>query len=412
MYQKRSAAYSRRMLLQKVIGRRTFLVGIAGAIACTASGGNRRAKIATVAVRDAQLWDGTGTSPRSGMTVAMLRETIIAIGRDEEIDLGRDTTVIDCAGAFVMPGIIDTHCHVTLTLVGREPLVAEWLRAGLTTIRDTGTIRQGTFLIRDLAKELGPAPRIIASGPIITVPGGYPITRPTIGEPISYPITTLDEATQAVNQVVDAGADFIKIAVEHGTPGGHLRENVGAPALNRPQVKAIVAAAHARGVSVSAHVTNYEELQIALAGGVDSMAHTPLDEIPTSVLQEMVTKGVTMTSTLNIWGGRPVVDEAMRNAQRFVAAGGQLAMGTDYPFQAQTGLPVEEMRFMESAGLTRSQVLLASTRDAARVCRRDDLGTIELGKRADLIVMQRDPLGDLNNLSSVSTVIQDGALIR
>lgn len=401
------------MLFRRVVGRRTFIAGIAGAIAYTTLVANRCAKLATVAVRNAQLWDGTGASPRTGMTVAMLRETIIAIGRDDEIDLGRDTTVIDCAGAFVMPGIIDTHCHVTLTLVNRQPLVADWLRAGLTTIRDTGTIRQGTFLIRDLAKELGPAPRIVASGPIITVPGGYPITRgPTIGEPISYPITTTDEATRAVNEVIDAGADFIKIAVETGTPGGHLNEDVGAPTLNQAQVRAIVAAAHARGVEVSAHVTNYSELQIALAGGVDSMAHTPLDVVPASALQEMVSKGVTMTSTLNIWGGRPFVDEAMSNVQRFVAAGGQLAMGTDYPFQEQPGMPVDEMLFMESAGLTRSQVLLASTRDAAKVCRRDDLGTIEHGKRADLIVVQQDPLKDLRNLTSVSTVIQEGVRIR
>lgn len=129
------------MFLQKIVGRRTFIAGIAGAIAYTTLVANRCAKLATVALRNAQLWDGTGTSPRSGMTVAMLRETIIAIGRDDEIDLGRDTTVIDCAGAFVMPGIIDTHCHVTLTLVNRQPLVADWLRAGLTTIRDTGTIK-------------------------------------------------------------------------------------------------------------------------------------------------------------------------------------------------------------------------------------------------------------------------------
>ena len=103
--------------------RRTFLAAMAGLVAYSALGANKCATLATLALRNARLWDGTGNPARDGMTVAILGHTIIAIGLDAEVDLGRDTQVIDCGGAFVMPGVIDAHCHVTLTLVQREPLV-------------------------------------------------------------------------------------------------------------------------------------------------------------------------------------------------------------------------------------------------------------------------------------------------
>lgn len=398
-------------MLRRRLSRRGFLAGVAAVTAYAAFGANKCATLATLALRNARLWDGTGAPPADGMTVAVLRDTIIAVGRDGEVELGRDTQVIDCAGAFVMPGVIDTHCHVTLTLVAREPLVNSWLRAGVTTIRDTGTIRQGPFLIRDLAKELGPSPRIIAAGPAITVPGGYPITRgPQIGEPISYPIASAEEAAPAVYTILDTGADFIKIAVETGYPNGHLLEDGGSPTLSLAEVRAIVAAAHARGVGVSAHVSNAAELNVALDGGVDSMAHTPLDAVSDKTLRAMVARGVTMTSTLNIWGTTDLT-AAKRNISQFVRLGGRLSMGTDYPFQTQPGMPIDELFQIFSAGLTEQEVLLASTRDAALVCRRNDLGTVELGKRADLLVLDGDPLTDLAAMLQVRRVLQDGAVI-
>ncbi len=394
------------LLLRSRISRRRLLALGAGALGIAVLGASKCATIATLALRNARLFDGTGAPPADGQTIAIRGDRIIVTGDDRDLVLGRDTEVIDCAGAFVMPGIIDTHVHVTETLIRREPLLPGWLRAGLTTLRDTGTIWQGPALLRSLAEQLGPAPRIVATGGIMTVPNGYPTSRGPTGIAGSLPVATPDDAVRGVNQTIDDGAQFIKIAVETGRPGGHLLEEYGEPTLSLEQVSAITGAAHARGVTVSAHVTNEWELRRALDGGVDAIAHTPLDRIPAELLQRMVAGAIPMTSTLNIWGAKPPV--AMENVRRLAAAGGIVAMGSDYPFQVHAGLPLDELRLMQEAGLTPAEVLVAATRNAAAVCRLADVGTVEPGRVADLIVVSGDPAKDVADLAYVSTVIQSG----
>lgn len=401
------------MTMYRHIGRRRFLALTAGAAALVGLGASKCATLATLALRDARLFSGSGSPPLDGVTVAMLGPTIIAVGRDADVDLGRDTNIIDCAGAFVMPGIIDTHVHVTEPLLRREMILPGWLRAGVTTIRDTGTIFQGPALLRDLVSQLGPAPRVIATGGIMTVTGGYPATRGGVGVAAALQVAGVQGAVDGVNMTLDAGAEFVKIAIEAG-PAGNLSEDAGWPTLTLDQIQAIVATAHARGASVTAHVTNEWELRRAIEGGVDGLAHTPLDDIPSDLLRALVDRKIPMTGTLNIWGTptNTVTANAQRNVAKLVKAGGIVAMGTDYPFQVHGGLPIEELKLMRDAGLTNQQVLLASTRDAAIACARPDLGTIEVGKVADMIVVDGDPLGNIAALTRVTSVIHDGVVVR
>lgn len=400
-----------RLSLNSGFSRRRFLGLAGGAIALGVLGVSKCAVNATMALRGARLFTGAHDFVIEGATVAIKDDRIVAVGRDADVVLGSGTNVIDCAGAFVMPGLIDTHTHVTLTLVNHDGLLPLWARAGLTTVRDTGTIKQGTFLIRQLASELPAAPRIIAAGPIMTVPGGYPSTRPTIGDPVSYYVVDANSALAGVNAILDEGAEFIKIAVETGYPGGQLLVDAGAPTLNAEEIAAIVAAAHMHSATVSAHVTNEWELRAALNGGVDAIAHTPLDTIPRDLIDVMVRRRVPMTSTLNIWGGGPPLLVAQKNIALFAAAGGIVAMGTDYPYQDVKGLPLDELELMRGAGLSATEVLIASTRNAAYVCNRPDLGTIEEGKTADIVIVEGDPTVDLADLGRVSTVIQAGRVI-
>lgn len=402
------------MLLNRQIGRRRFLALTAGAAALIGLGSSACVNAATLALRNARLFSGTGLPPKSDMTVAMLGPTIIAVGRDAEMDLSRDTKVIDCRGAFVMPGIIDTHVHVTEPLLRREMILPGWLRAGVTTIRDTGTIFQGPALLRDLVSQLGPAPRVIATGGILTVTDGYPATRGGVGVAAALQVAGVQGAIDGVNMTLDAGGEFIKIAVETGIPGGRLLEDAGSPTLSLEQVKAIVETAHGRGVIVIAHVTNEWELRRAVEGGVDSLAHTPLDDIPSDLLRTLVDRKIPMTGTLNIWGTptNTVTANAQRNVAKLVKAGGIVAMGTDYPFQVHSGVPIEELKLMRGAGLTNEQVLLSCTRDAAIACARPDLGTIEPGKVADVIVVDGDPLINIAALERVTSVIHDGVVVR
>jgi imidazolonepropionase-like amidohydrolase len=340
--------------------------------------------------------------------VAIRDATIIAVGPDDDVTLGRDTRVIDVRGAFVMPGLIDTHVHVTETLVSGASPMPGWVRAGITTVRDTGTIWQGPALLRSLAAELPAAPRIIATGGLFTVEGGYPTSRGAVGIAGAMIVNGVDGAAAAVNYTLDAGAEFIKIAIESGLPGGRLHEDAGQPTLSLAQVQAIVAAAHARGARVTAHVSNASELQVALDAGVDSLAHTPIDSVPDKLVRRIADNHIPLTATSNIWGGGEFARNVQRNIKRVLDVGGIVSMGTDFPFQTYSGLPIEELRLMRGAGLTNEQVLLAATRDAAVICARNDIGVLQEGRSADVLVVDGDPLRDLDALTNRRLVLQSG----
>jgi imidazolonepropionase-like amidohydrolase len=403
------------MILNRRIRRREFMALAAAMAAFAALGARQCATASTLALRNARLWSGQGDRPIDGTTVAMLGPTIIAVGPDAEVDLGRDTRVIDCAGAFVMPGVMDTHVHVTEPLLrGNRDLLPAWLAGGVTTIRDTGTVFQGPQLLRDLLAQHGaPVPRVIATGGLMTAVNGYPTSRGPTGIAGSLQVADVAEAIAGVNATVDAGGEFIKIAVETGIPGGRLIEEAGAPTLTLEQVRAIVETAHARGVIVIAHVTNESELRRAIEGGVDGLAHTPLDPIPADLRRMIVERQIPMTGTLNIWGGGTLAATARTNVADVLHAGGIVAMGTDFPFQVHAGMPIDEITMMSgSFALTNEEVLLACTRDAARACARNDLGVIQHGRIADALILDADPLEDLNALSRVRSVIHDGVVVR
>jgi enamidase len=247
----------------------------------------------------------------------------------------------------------------------------------------------------------------------MTARNGYPTSRGPTGIAGSLQVADVAEAIAGVNMTVDAGGEFIKIAVETGIPGGRLLEDAGAPTLSLEQIRAIVDTAHARGVIVTAHVTNEWELRRAIDGGVDGLAHTPLDPIPPDLRRTIVERQIPMTGTLNIWGGGTLAATARSNVADVAHAGGLVAMGTDFPFQVHAGVPIDEITMMGgSFALTNEEVLLACTRDAARACARGDLGVIQHGRIADILIVDGDPLTDLNALTTLRSVIHDGAVVR
>jgi imidazolonepropionase-like amidohydrolase len=142
------------------------------------------------------------------------------------------------------------------------------------------------------------------------------------------------------------------------------------------------------------------------------------DDLPDEVIQGMVASGTCWVPTLELWhnvGPEPGA-VAISNLRRFVAAGGAVALGTDYagydrPFEL--GMPISEIEWMLEAGMTPMQAIVAATRNAARVCNRGgDLGTVEAGRIADLLVIEGDPLQDIRALLDVRMVIHNGVKIR
>jgi imidazolonepropionase-like amidohydrolase len=267
----------------------------------------------------------------------------------------------------------------------------------VTTVRDLGAPVDltGCFYIRDRL-DLNPEnARALAAGPLVTVPGGYPT-----GQFPSLTVTSPEDARQKVSQLIDDGADVIKIT---------MMSRVG-PILSPEEASAIVETAHARGIPVSVHVIYLPELEPALDAGVDDIAHMIEEQVPDALVQRMVAAGVVWVPTLE-----PFEGSDSGNLRRFIDAGGVVAMGNDSGYIAglTLGMPMPELVYMHAAGMTPLEVIVASTRNAAYVCDRlSTLGTLEVGKFADVLVVEGDPLQDLQVLKNVRLVVHGGVIIR
>jgi imidazolonepropionase-like amidohydrolase len=282
--------------------------------------------------------------------------------------------------------------------------------------------------------QSGPAARGFNAGPIVTAPGGYP------GLPVIYEVQGEAEAEMAVRDLHSRGADFIKVALE---PGPLFNEYF--PVLNLQELRSIVTTAHALGLLVRAHVYNSAMLDIALKAGVDVIEHVPLTydshdnlvsmfddagifRMPSELeaqLLRMIDQGIVLVPTLDVnthdpyvWGDIGVEWEEFIQANLgvvgfFYDSGGIIAVGNDYGVPGmQPGIPLREMDLLQSAGLSPMAVIEAATKQAAYVCGQgDELGTLEIGKLADLIVVDGNPLDDLNAMGSVLFVVKDGEVV-
>jgi imidazolonepropionase-like amidohydrolase len=215
-----------------------------------------------------------------------------------------------------------------------------------------------------------------------------------------------EDARQQTLRTIEEGADAIKIALEPGP---------GWPVLSREEVAAIVKAAHERGKPVTAHITRPDYLQLALEEGVDDSCHLPGALLSVELAQAMATRGMAMVPTLQAmtqYGGGGALSANLRLLK---AAGVRIVMGNDGGYMAglQVGLPLKEMEMMQAAGMTPAEVLIASTSAAAQICHRgDDLGSLEAGKWADILVVKGDPTADLSALAHPLLVIREGTTIR
>ena len=373
----------------------TVFLSIALAIgACLAlSDGTSRARPAPgpietgdVVILNGQVFDGTGGPPIEDGLVAVRGERIVARGPRGDFALPEGAEVIDAGGGFIMPGVIDSHVHLFESLFAGFDVLTPWLQAGVTTIRDLGNCVTCVPIMRQFIESVAEdPPRVVISGASITSPGGPLSDNPTLGLVVS----SEEEARAAVADMLDIqGADLIKLYN---------------PEMPLAMSQAIVEEAHARGKRVSSHP---DGLVSAIAAGVDDFAHPPFTEVTDEVLQQAADQGIEMNSTLF---GHP--DPVLA---RYRDLGGVIAMGTDVPPNGQPGcqLPVYEMRDMIDSGLTPNEVLVASTKNAAIVSNLGtELGTLEVGKIADIIVVDGDPLTDISVMENVSLVMKGGRLV-
>lgn len=374
---------------------------------------------------------------------------IIRAGRIEAVksgflspgDIGdRRATVIDLSKSTVMPGLIDAHVHLTIgwppkldqgdadaALVTIEN-ARKTLAAGFTTVRDLGATSRAIFVVRDAIKQgRFEGPRILAAGNIISVTNGHghgDITLPPSGKFEAFNGSGICdgpfECRRAVRSQIQFGADVIKIAT---TKGGNDPRTAAAPSeMMDDEIAAAVTTAHAAGLKVAAHAHSTAGINAALRGGVDSIEHGSfLDKesialfkrsgaflVPTMVVLNSLQADYAKSSLKTQAITRAFLDNMPNNIGAAYRAGISIAFGSDAGVTPH-GKQALEFLWYWKIGMTPGDTLRTATVNAARLLGLEkEIGTIEVGKQADIIATYANPLDDVATLQNVTFVMRAG----
>jgi imidazolonepropionase-like amidohydrolase len=390
------------------------------------------------------LIDGTGARPVDGATIVIRDDRIAAVTTGSQSDFPAEAEIIDCSGLTILPGLIDCHDHMAnhrYDLAHRwridEPQSTRHLRTaavlknvlatGYTTIRDAAGCDAG--FKRAIEEGLIEGPRLVLSLSIISPIGGIGDAVSPSGLPLDdcccipgdpllpdSVVNSLADVRPVVRRMVRAGADVIKCATTGGAssrPGHGPRDS----AFNLDEMQALVDEAQALDRRVMCHALGGRGLDIAIEAGVNSIEHgSYLNEHPRH-LERMAERGIFFVPTLLVYefhrkSPQPHVRERalalteahVESIKRALAIGVKIVAGTDaggHGHPANAG----ELACLVKAGMSPMQALQAATGWAAECLgREEDLGTVEPGKLADLVVVAGDPLADIGILQDVNKV--------
>jgi imidazolonepropionase-like amidohydrolase len=384
----------------------------------------------------------------------LLADQAIVIDGDKIVSIGpasaalapAGATTIDLPNSTLLPGLIDSHVHLTgdlknsgyrslgislprATLTGAHNAKIT-LDAGFTTVRNVGAEGFSDVALRDAINDGDiPGPRMLVSGPLLGITGGHCDNNLL---PWEYHVTEggvadgVEAVQHKVRENIKYGADLIKICAT----GGVLSkgDDPQASQFTQEELKAIVADAHRLGRKVAAHAHGAQGILWATEAGVDSIEHGSY--INDEDIAEMKKHGTYLVPTLYLgdWflanaeslhvppdviaKGKAVMPAARKNVAHAFASGVKVAFGTDaavYPH----GLNAREFAVMVKLGLTPLQSIQAATINAADLLGwSDKVGAIEPGKWADLIAVDADPLQDVTTLEHVKFVMKGGAVVR
>ncbi|MEM4115820.1 MAG: amidohydrolase family protein [Saccharolobus sp.] len=356
---------------------------------------------------------------------------------------------IDAKDMFVMPGLIDSHIHLSgikggslLKILFEKPeyrvlKASRWLErllvAGFTTVRDCGeTI--SLSLKRSVSEGIIKGPKIIAAGSPISQTFGHGELSHDLPIEISPGFSVLCDGVEScihtARKVLRDGSDFIKVFATGGVLS--QRDKPENPQLSYEEIRAIVSEAEKVNTYVAAHAHGDRGAKIAIEAGVKTLEHGTL--LKDDTLKMMVQKNVTLTPTLTIqeviyrygkqigvdeWGLEKIaiVRESIANVvKKAKEYGVTIIAGTDLGFE--TGLEdidigknwIEGVLLVERGGLSNSEALRAMTYNSALAIGSNS-GLIDRGKEADIIIINGNPLENINDISKVTRVIQNGKLV-
>ena len=396
-----------------------------------------------LALTNGTLIDGTGNAPVRNATIVIEGNRIKDAGPG--VSYPERATAIDLKGLCIMPGLIDCHVHcggiIDLkpdrpAFVGREESCdyADMrecsIAAGVTTSRSVGDCFPDIVQVRDeIAAGKLYGPRLFTTGPLFTAPGGHPAStimggcRKEIVESATRCMDVPRQAREEVKKLADGGVDYIKAILASLNIFDYPNTF---PMLSRKVLEAIADEAHRHGLRVVVHAEDPATALEAAEAGADSIEHictTPAGpEIPDNLVELLLERDIYVVPTLSIISvsdgvlrGVPArLGDLKKGVKKLYDAGVNISAGTDAggPDCRWGEVLHMEMELMESAGMATMDVIVAATRKAAEnLGKADELGTIEKGKLADVIVVSGDPLKNISDTRNVRLVIKDGKIM-
>jgi imidazolonepropionase-like amidohydrolase len=394
---------------------------------------------------DARVVDVVGGEVREQAAVHVLDGKIVDVtGQVGAPSIGSlDRTlgepVIDLAGAYLLPGLISCHAHLSIvfpfhetdenehpgyTALRAAKRAKDALWAGVTTVRTVGEHHRVDLVLRDMiARGWAQGPRIVAGARGIDTTGGHGA---------GFGVSVADgpaEFLKAARAELAAGADHVKIFLSGGIAG--RRESFGETQVSLEEAQAAVYAARSHGTYVTAHAGDSGPIRMGLKAGVRCYEHGYHLDPDTAAL--MAESGAWLVPTLvvsrspdwmranrfeewTIAKSLAAAPEHLQSIRYAVEAGVNIAHGTDMPpgeMTEGTSAAVREAEHLTDAGLTPLAVLRACTVEAARLLHlEEEVGSVEPGRAADFVVLEKNPLDDISALRSLFLVMKGGTVVR
>ena len=403
-----------------------------------------------LAIRAAQLIDGTGTAPQADALILIEGDRIVQLGAAAQLALPEDIELIDMGQATIMPGLIDVHVHIHAAgeatqshayalqqLTQSQGLMAlkgyaygmDSLRMGFTTLRSVGSPAYVDVALRDAINHgIVEGPRLQVSGQGLTITGGHMDGRLWAPEVELHGRTGVCngpwECRRAAREQIKRHVDLIKInAAVSNYSTDYTRVKPYHQEMTYEEMAAICEEAHWSGMRVAAHAHGGEGITDAIKAGLDSVEHAPW--LTDEQIDLMVANDVTYVPTLTVhtflkalgqatigmsdaaWNWLlKVCDDRWDTLARAKKAGVRIAAGTDAGFFVPHGQNAAELEELVKGSFTPMEAIVAATqRAAACMDLAETVGTLEAGKVADLLIIDRDPLADI-------TVLRDPATVR
>jgi imidazolonepropionase-like amidohydrolase len=397
-------------------------------------------------IRAGHLIDVTAGKVLGGQVIVVRDGRIEAVGSADSVTVPAGAKIIDLASYTVLPGLIDTHTHITsdptlppyagyglsvprMALKGAA-YAQRTLLAGVTTIRDVGASGFSDVAVRDAINDSEiPGPRMLVSGPALGITGGHcdnNLLAPEYNEVSDGVADGIVGVRHAVRRNVKYGVDVIKFC---GTGGVFSKgDTPGAQQYTFQEMQALIDEAHMAGRKVAVHAHGAEGIKAAIRAGVDTVEHASL--IDDEGLQLAKKSGIYLS--MDIYNSdytqaegpkrgeleeflrkdREIAQAQRENFRKAVRLGVKLTLGTDAGVYPHGDNP-KQLAYMVRYGMTPMQAIQAATLNGADALGlKDQTGALATGLAADIIAVKRDPLEDIRALEQVDFVMKGGQVYK